>query len=44
MPNKMERFTQPARRVLSFAQEEAVRLQHSTIGAEKNWNPFFAGE
>ncbi len=34
MPNKMERFTQPARRVLSFAQEEAVRLQHSTIGAE----------
>ena len=34
MPNKMERFTQRARRVLSLAQEEAVRLQHSYIGTE----------
>ena len=35
MPNnKMERFTQRARRVLSLAQEEAERLQHSQIGTE----------
>ena len=35
MPNnKMERFTQRARRVLSLAQEEAERLQHDTIRAE----------
>jgi ATP-dependent Clp protease ATP-binding subunit ClpC len=34
MPNKMERFTQRARRVLSFAQEEAERRQHSYIGTE----------
>jgi hypothetical protein len=34
MPQKMERFTQRARRVLSFAQEEAERLQHSYIGTE----------
>jgi hypothetical protein len=34
MPNKMERFSQRARRVLSLAQEEAERLQHSYIGAE----------
>src|SRR5215475_11328764 len=34
MPNKMERFTQRARRVLSLAQEEAERLQHSYIGTE----------
>jgi ATP-dependent Clp protease ATP-binding subunit ClpC len=30
----MERFTQRARRVLSLAQEEAERLQHSYIGTE----------
>src|SRR5262245_38481825 len=34
MPNKMERFTQRARRVLSLAQEEAERLHHSYIGTE----------
>ncbi len=34
MPNKMERFTQRARRVLSLAQEEAERLQHNFIGTE----------
>ncbi|NDJ85654.1 MAG: AAA family ATPase, partial [Chloroflexi bacterium] len=34
MPNKMERFTQRARRVLSLAQEEAERMQHSYIGTE----------
>lgn len=34
MPNKMERFTQRARRVLSLAQEEAERLQHGVIGTE----------
>ncbi len=34
MPNKMERFTQRARRVLSLAQEEAERLQHHQIGTE----------
>ncbi|HVO43105.1 MAG TPA: Clp protease N-terminal domain-containing protein, partial [Aggregatilineales bacterium] len=34
MPNKMERFSQRARRVLSLAQEEAERLQHSYIGTE----------
>ncbi len=34
MPNKMERFTQRARRVLSLAQEEAERMQHSQIGTE----------
>src|SRR5579862_6077372 len=34
VPNKMERFTQRARRVLSLAQEEAERLQHSYIGTE----------
>jgi ATP-dependent Clp protease ATP-binding subunit ClpC len=32
--NKMERFTQRARRVLSLAQEEAERLQHGQIGTE----------
>lgn len=32
--NKMQRFTQRARRVLSLAQEEAERLQHSYIGTE----------
>ncbi len=34
MPNKMERFTQRARRVLSLAQEEAGRLHHHQIGTE----------
>ena len=34
MPNKMERFTQRARRVLSLAQEAADRLQHHQIGTE----------
>ncbi|MAU10540.1 MAG: NDP-hexose 4-ketoreductase [Anaerolineaceae bacterium] len=34
MSNKMERFTQRARRVLSLAQEEAEKLQHSQIGTE----------
>ena len=34
MANKMERFTQRARRVLSLAQEEAERMQHSHIGTE----------
>lgn len=32
--NKMGRFNQRARRVLSLAQEEAERLQHSYIGTE----------
>jgi Clp amino terminal domain, pathogenicity island component len=35
MPNnKMERFTQRARRVLSLAQEESERLKHNYIGTE----------
>src|SRR3972149_5720807 len=34
MANKLDRFTQRARRVLSFAQEEAERLNHSYIGTE----------
>ncbi len=34
MPNNMERFTQRARRVLSLAQEEAERFEHSYIGPE----------
>jgi ATP-dependent Clp protease ATP-binding subunit ClpC len=34
MPDSMQRFTQRARRVLSLAQEEAERLQHSYIGTE----------
>ena len=34
MPDQMERFTQRARRALSLAQEEAERLQHSSIGTE----------
>ncbi len=34
MPDKMERFTQRARRVLSLAQEEAERMQHNYIGTE----------
>ncbi len=34
MADKMERFTQRARRVLSLAQEEAERLQHGQISTE----------
>ncbi len=34
MADKMERFTQRARRVFSLAQEEAERLQHSYVGTE----------
>ncbi len=34
MSNKMERFTQRARRALSLAQEKAERLQHPHIGTE----------
>ncbi len=34
MSGKMERFTQRARRVLSLAQDEAERMQHSHIGTE----------
>lgn len=34
MADKMERFTQRARRVLSLAHEEAERLQHNYIGTE----------
>ena len=34
MPDKMQRFTQRARRVLSLAQEEAERMQHNYIGTE----------
>src|SRR5438552_1440793 len=34
MPNKMERFTQRARRVLALAQEEAERLHHKGIDSE----------
>jgi ATP-dependent Clp protease ATP-binding subunit ClpC len=34
MENKMQRFSQSARRVLSYAQEEAEYLQNSVIGSE----------
>lgn len=34
MPNKMERFTQRARRALSLAQEEAEHLGHHQIGTD----------
>ncbi len=34
MADKMERFTQRARRVLSLAHEEAERMHHSYIGTE----------
>jgi ATP-dependent Clp protease ATP-binding subunit ClpC len=34
MANKLDRFTQRARRVLAYAQEEAERLNHSYIGTE----------
>ncbi len=42
MSNKMERFTQRARRVLSLAQEEAERMQHSHIGTGfRHWRQYF---
>jgi hypothetical protein len=34
MPNKMERFTQRARRILSLAQEAAEALKHNVIDTE----------
>ena len=34
MSDKMQRFTQRARRVLSLAHEEAERLHHNYIGTE----------
>ncbi len=34
MPNKMERFTQRARRVLSLAQEAAEEFEHNHISPE----------
>ncbi len=34
MSDKLERFTKRARRVLTLAQEEALRLNHSYIGTE----------
>ena len=34
MSNKLERFTQRARRVLSLAQEEAEKMRHAYIGTE----------
>ncbi len=34
MTNKLDRFTQRARRVLTYAQEEAERLNHNYIGTE----------
>lgn len=34
MSDKLQRFTQRARRVLSLAQEEAERMRHNYIGTE----------
>jgi ATP-dependent Clp protease ATP-binding subunit ClpC len=34
MSDKLDKFTKRARRVLTFAQEEAVRLNHNYIGTE----------
>ena len=34
MPDKLDKFTKRARRVLTYAQEEAVRLNHNYIGTE----------
>lgn len=34
MPDKLDRFTKRARRVLMLAQEEALRLNHNYIGTE----------
>ncbi len=33
-PERFDKFTERARRVLTFAQEEAMRLNHTTIGPE----------
>jgi len=35
MSQKLERFTQRARRVLSLAQQEAERMKHGYIGTEQ---------
>ena len=43
--NKMERFTQRARRVLSLAQEEAEKLQHSEeYGPHGTWERHLMAE
>src|SRR5437867_3144972 len=34
MPDRFDKFTQRARRVLTFAQEEAQRFNHNYIGTE----------
>ncbi len=34
MSNKFDKFTKPARRVLTYAQEEAMRFNHNYIGTE----------
>ena len=34
MSDKLDRFTKRARRVLTLAQEEALRLNHNYIGTE----------
>jgi len=34
LPNKMERFTQRARRAINLAQEEAQKFHHAYIGGE----------
>ena len=34
MSDKLDKFTKRARRVLTYAQEEAVRLNHNYIGTE----------
>ena len=34
MADKLDKFSKRARRVLTFAQEEAVRLNHNYIGTE----------
>ncbi len=34
MSDKLDKFTKRARRVLTYAQEEATRLNHNYIGTE----------
>ena len=34
MPNRFDKFTERARRVLQLAQEESQRLNHNYIGTE----------
>ncbi len=34
MPDKFEKFTERARKVFTFAQEESQRLNHNSIGTE----------